>query len=99
MAAVEAPIGERQGKPRLLVVEQRSSAADAAQEALLLGVADQALLAIENDRLLDGEREALDGVVACLGRALAVRHRGTAEHSDRLVGDCDGGGPAARALG
>ena len=93
--ATLVPIGERGANRAVLVVEQTLEAA-AAQEALLLGVADQALLAIENDRLLDGERQALDGVVACLGRALAVRHRGTAEHSDRLVGDCEA---VARRLG
>jgi HD-GYP domain-containing protein (c-di-GMP phosphodiesterase class II) len=93
--ATLVPIGERGANRALLVVEQTIDAA-AGQEALLLGVADQALLAIENDRLLDGERRALDGVVACLGRALAVRHRGTAEHSDRLVGDCEA---VARRLG
>jgi HD-GYP domain-containing protein (c-di-GMP phosphodiesterase class II) len=88
-------IGERDANRAVLVVERTLETA-AAQEALLLGVADQALLAIENDRLLDGERQALDGVVACLGRALAVRHRGTAEHSDRLVDDCEA---VARQLG
>lgn len=93
--ATLVPIGERGANRAVLVVERRVEAA-AAQEALLLGVADQALLAIENDRLLDGERQALDGVVACLGRALAVRHRGTAEHSDRLVDDCEA---VARRLG
>jgi HD domain len=94
MAAV-APIGERQGNHALLVVE-RESAPDAAEEALLLGVADQALLALENERLLDEQRAALSGTVACLGRALALRHRETAQHSDRLTSDCTAVG---RALG
>ena len=94
MAAV-APIGEREGNHALLVVE-RESAPDAAEEALLLGVADQALLALENERLLEEQRAALSGTVACLGRALALRHRETAQHSDRLTSDCTAVG---RALG
>jgi HD-GYP domain-containing protein (c-di-GMP phosphodiesterase class II) len=94
MAAI-APIGERQGNHALLVVE-RESAPDAAEEALLLGVADQALLALENERLLEEQRAALSGTVACLGRALALRHRETAQHSDRLTSDCTAVG---RALG
>ena len=71
-------------------------APDAAEEALLLGVADQALLALENERLLEEQRAALSGTVACLGRALALRHRETAQHSDRLTSDCTAVG---RALG
>jgi HD-GYP domain-containing protein (c-di-GMP phosphodiesterase class II) len=89
------PIGEREGNHALLVVE-RQAAFDAAEEALLLGVADQALLALENERLLAEQRDALSGTVACLGRALALRHRETAEHSDRLTSDCTAVG---RALG
>jgi HD-GYP domain-containing protein (c-di-GMP phosphodiesterase class II) len=88
------PIGEREGNHGLLVIE-RHSAPDAAEEALLLGVADQALLALSNERLLSEQREALSGIVACLGRALALRHRATAEHSDRLTSDC---AAVARAL-
>ena len=94
MAAV-APIGERQGNHALLVVEC-DSVPGAAEETLLLGVADQALLALENERLLEEQRAALSGTVACLGRALALRHRETAEHSDRLTSDCTAVG---RALG
>jgi hypothetical protein len=89
------PIGEREGNHALLVVE-REAAFDAAEEALLLGVADQTLLALENERLLSEQRDALSGTVACLGRALALRHRETAEHSDRLTSDCTAVG---RALG
>jgi HD-GYP domain-containing protein (c-di-GMP phosphodiesterase class II) len=89
------PIGEREGNHALLVVE-REAAFDAAEEALLLGVADQTLLALENERLLSEQRDALSGTVACLGRALALRHRETAEHSDRLTCDCTAVG---RALG
>jgi len=89
------PIGEREGNHALLVVE-RQAAFDAAEEALLLGVADQALLALANERLLSEQRDALSGTVACLGRALALRHRETAEHSDRLTSDCTAVG---RALG
>jgi HD-GYP domain-containing protein (c-di-GMP phosphodiesterase class II) len=89
------PIGEREGNHALLVVE-RQGAFDAAEEALLLGVADQALLALANERLLAEQRDALSGTVACLGRALALRHRETAEHSDRLTSDCTAVG---RALG
>jgi hypothetical protein len=89
------PIGEREGNHGLLVVE-RAAAPDAAEEVLLLGIADQALLALTNERLLTAQREALSGIVACLGRALALRHRATAEHSDRLTSDCAAVG---RALG
>jgi HD domain len=89
------PIGEREGNHALLVIE-REDQPDAAEEALLLGVADQALLALANERLLSEQRDALSGIVACLGRALALRHRETAEHSDRLTSDCAAVG---RALG
>ncbi len=93
--ALLAPIGERAANRALLVVE-RDRDADGAEEALLLGVSDQALLALENERLLEEQRSALEGVVACLGRALSVRHRETGEHSDRLTADCVAVG---RALG
>jgi HD-GYP domain-containing protein (c-di-GMP phosphodiesterase class II) len=69
---------------------------DSPEERLLLGIADQALLTLENERLLESERRTLDAVVACLGRALAVRHERTAEHSDRLTVDCTA---VARRLG
>ncbi len=92
------PIGEREGNHALLVVE-RDAAPDAAEEALLLGVADQALLALANERLLSAQREALSGIVACLGRALALRHRATAEHSDRLTSDCTAVGRALAVEG
>ncbi len=85
--AVVVPIGERQGNRAVLVID-RSATPDDAEEALLLGVADQALLALENERLLEEQRRALEDVVACLGRALALRHRETGEHSDRLAADC-----------
>ncbi|HEY3766477.1 MAG TPA: HD domain-containing phosphohydrolase [Gaiellales bacterium] len=94
MAAI-VPIGEREGNHALLVIE-RDAGPDAAEEALLLGIADQALLALANERLLSEQRDALAGIVACLGRALALRHRATAEHSDRLTSDCIAVG---RALG
>ncbi len=94
-AAGVVPIGEREGNHALLVVERRG-AFDPAEEALLLGIADQALLALANERLLSEQRDALSGTVACLGRALALRHRETAEHSDRLTSDCTAVG---RALG
>ncbi|HEY2790499.1 MAG TPA: HD domain-containing phosphohydrolase [Gaiellales bacterium] len=92
------PIGEREGNHALLVVE-RDAVPDAAEEALLLGVADQALLALSNERLLSAQRDALSGIVACLGRALALRHRATAEHSDRLTSDCTAVGRALRVSG
>jgi hypothetical protein len=94
LAAVVA-IGEREANHALLVVE-RTTPPDPSEEALLLGVADQALLALSNERLLSEQRDALSGIVACLGRALALRHRATAEHSDRLTSDCTAVG---RALG
>ena len=89
------PIGEREGTHALLAIE-RDAAPDPAEEALLLGVADQALLALSNERLLTAHRDALSGIVACLGRALALRHRETAEHSDRMTADC---GAVGRGLG
>jgi len=89
------PIGEQLAVRALLVVE-RVFEASSADERLLLGVADQALLTLENERLVEELQGALDSVVACLGRALAVRHRGTGEHSDRLTVDCVA---VARALG
>jgi HD domain len=94
LAAV-VPIGEREANHALLVVE-REAPPDTGEEALLLGVADQALLALQYQRLLEEQRDALSGTVACLGRALALRHRETAEHSDRLTADCAAVG---RALG
>jgi HD-GYP domain-containing protein (c-di-GMP phosphodiesterase class II) len=89
------PLGEREGTHALLTIE-RDAAPDPAEEALLLGVADQALLSLSNERLLTAQRDALSGIVACLGRALALRHRETAEHSDRMTADC---GAVGRALG
>ena len=92
------PIGEQMVVRALLVVE-RVFEASSADERLLLGVADQALLTLENERLLYELQGALDSVVACLGRALAVRHRGTGEHSDRLTGDCVAVAEALRLSG
>lgn len=85
--AAVVPIGERDANHALLVVEC-SIQPGSPEERLLLGVADQALLTLENERLLAAERQALDAVVASLGRALSVRHERTGEHSDRLTGDC-----------
>ncbi len=81
------PIGER-GANRAVLVVEGAIGEGSAEERLLLGIADQALLTLENERLIEAERGTLDAVVACLGRALAVRHERTAEHSDRLTVDC-----------
>jgi HD domain len=94
-AAGIVPVGEREGTHALLTIE-REAEPDPAEEALLLGVADQALLSLSNERLLSAQRDAVSGIVACLGRALSLRHRETAEHSDRMTADCVAVG---RALG
>src|SRR6185312_13370532 len=88
------PIGEREGNHALLVVE-RGAAFDTAEEALLLGVADQALLALENERLLSEQRDALSGTVACLGRARAAPSRDRRALGPAHVG-LRGGRPRAR---
>jgi HD-GYP domain-containing protein (c-di-GMP phosphodiesterase class II) len=93
--AALVPIGEREANRGVLVVE-RDGAPDPAEERLLYGVADQALLALEKERLLAAQERSLEGVVECLGHALALRHRETGEHSDRLIADCVS---VARALG
>jgi HD domain/GAF domain len=84
---VVVPIGER-AATRALVCLERDTEPSAPEEALLIGIADQALLAIENQRLLAERDRTLDDLLVCLARALEVRHHRTAEHSDRLIEDC-----------
>ena len=84
---VVVPIGER-AATRALVCLERDAEPSAPEEALLIGIADQALLAIENQRLVAERDRTLDDLLVCLARALEVRHHRTAEHSDRLIEDC-----------
>ena len=84
---VVVPIGER-AATRALVCLERDGEPSAPEEALLVGTADQALLAIENQRLIAERDRTLDDLLVCLARALEVRHHRTAEHSDRLIEDC-----------
>jgi HD-GYP domain-containing protein (c-di-GMP phosphodiesterase class II) len=82
-----APVGERAGNRALIVVESDDEPGPE-EEQLLLGIGDQTLLSLENQRLLEERDRTLDELLASLGRALEVRHRHTAEHSDHLVADC-----------
>jgi hypothetical protein len=86
-SAILVPVGERLGNRALIVIERTAPLSDE-EERLLNGIADQTLLALDNQQLLEERERAMDQMLICLGRALEVRHRHTAEHSDHLIDHC-----------
>src|SRR5919204_5358505 len=73
---------------------------------MLLGIADQALLAIDNRALVDELEQAFMATMAALANALETKDEYTGDHAQALVGLAedvarllDLGGPALRDVG
>jgi HD-GYP domain-containing protein (c-di-GMP phosphodiesterase class II) len=82
------PVGERAANRAAIVVQrgQRRGAPDRRDERMLLGIADQALLAIANRGLYTELEESFLATVAALGNALGTKDEYTSDHAQALVG-------------
>jgi HD-GYP domain-containing protein (c-di-GMP phosphodiesterase class II) len=82
------PVGERAANRAAIVVQrgQRRGAPDRRDEHMLLGIADQALLAMVNRALYAELEESFLATVAALGTALGTKDEYTSDHAQALVG-------------
>ena len=82
------PVGERAANRAAIVVQrgQRRGAPDRRDERMLLGIADQALLAMANRGLYAELEESFLATVAALGTALGTKDEYTSDHAKALVG-------------
>jgi HD-GYP domain-containing protein (c-di-GMP phosphodiesterase class II)/putative methionine-R-sulfoxide reductase with GAF domain len=82
------PVGERAANRAAIVVQRggRRSAPDRRDETMLLGIADQALLAMVNRALYAELEESFLATVAALGTALGTKDEYTSDHAQALVG-------------
>jgi HD-GYP domain-containing protein (c-di-GMP phosphodiesterase class II) len=82
------PVGERAANRAAIVVQrgQRRGAPDRRDEQMLLGIADQALLAMVNRGLYAELEESFLATVAALGTALGTKDEYTSDHAQALVG-------------
>ena len=83
-------IGERAANRGAVIVQRgpRRGRISGRDEEMLLGIADQALLAITNRALLDGQQETFLATVQALGNALDLKDAYTHDHAQALVGLC-----------
>ena len=83
-------IGERAANRGAVIVQRgpRRGRISARDEQLLLGVADQALLAITNRALYDELEDSFLATVQALGNALDLKDTYTNDHAQALVGLC-----------
>jgi HD-GYP domain-containing protein (c-di-GMP phosphodiesterase class II)/putative methionine-R-sulfoxide reductase with GAF domain len=83
-------IGERAANRGAVIVRRgpRQGRISARDEQMLLGIADQALLAITNRALVDEQQETFLATVQALGNALDLKDAYTHEHAQALVGLC-----------
>ncbi len=83
-------VGERAANRGAVVVQRgpRKGPLSWRDEQLLLGVADQALLAITNRALIEELDSSFLATVEALGNALDVKDRYTNDHAQALVGLC-----------
>ena len=83
-------IGERAANRGAVIVQRgpRRGRISARDEQMLLGIADQALLAITNRALVDGQQETFLATVQALGNALDLKDAYTHDHAQALVGLC-----------
>jgi HD-GYP domain-containing protein (c-di-GMP phosphodiesterase class II)/putative methionine-R-sulfoxide reductase with GAF domain len=82
------PVGERVANRAAIVVQrgQRRGAPDRRDERMLLGIADQAFLAMVNRGLYAELEESFLATVAALGNALGTKDEYTSDHAQALVG-------------
>ncbi len=82
------PVGERAANRAAIVVQRgaRRGAPDRRDERMLLGIADQALLAMVNRALYTELEESFLATVAALGNALGTKDEYTSDHAKALVG-------------
>jgi HD-GYP domain-containing protein (c-di-GMP phosphodiesterase class II) len=83
-------IGERAANRGAVVVRRgpRQGRISARDEQMLLGIADQALLAMTNRALVDEQEETFLATVQALGNALDLKDAYTHHHAQALVGLC-----------
>src|SRR5439155_14263115 len=83
-------VGERAANRAAVVVQRgpRKGRLSRRDEQILLGVADQALLAITNRVLLEEAESSFLATVEALGNALDAKDRYTNDHAQALVGLC-----------
>jgi HD-GYP domain-containing protein (c-di-GMP phosphodiesterase class II) len=81
------PIGERAGNRAAIVVQRgrRRGALSARDERMLLGISDQALLAIDNRALVDELEAAFLATMRSLANALETKDEYTGDHAQALV--------------
>jgi HD-GYP domain-containing protein (c-di-GMP phosphodiesterase class II) len=81
------PIGERAGNRAVMIVQRgrRRGPPSARDERMLLGIADQALLAIDNRSLVDEIEEAFVATMRSLANALETKDEYTGDHAQALV--------------
>jgi HD-GYP domain-containing protein (c-di-GMP phosphodiesterase class II)/putative methionine-R-sulfoxide reductase with GAF domain len=81
-------VGERAANRAAIVVQRglRRGAPDRRDERMLLGIADQALLAMANRGLYAELEESFLATVAALGTALGTKDEYTSDHARALVG-------------
>jgi HD-GYP domain-containing protein (c-di-GMP phosphodiesterase class II)/putative methionine-R-sulfoxide reductase with GAF domain len=82
------PVGERAANRAAIVLQRggRRGAPDRRDERMLLGIADQALLAMTNRTLYAELEESFLATVAALGTALGTKDEYTSDHAQALVG-------------
>jgi HD-GYP domain-containing protein (c-di-GMP phosphodiesterase class II) len=87
-ALVVVPIGEAAGNRGAIVLRRgpRRGAPSSRDEQMLLGIADQALLALTNRELYRELDEAFLATVKALANALEAKDEYTEEHAQALVG-------------
>jgi HD-GYP domain-containing protein (c-di-GMP phosphodiesterase class II)/putative methionine-R-sulfoxide reductase with GAF domain len=82
------PVGERAANRAAILLQRggRRGAPDRRDERMLLGIADQALLAMTNRALYTELEESFLATVAALGTALGTKDEYTSDHAQALVG-------------
>ncbi|HET7171481.1 MAG TPA: HD-GYP domain-containing protein [Gaiellales bacterium] len=81
------PIGERAGNRAVMIVQRgrRRGPPSERDERMLLGIADQALLAIDNRALVDELEAAFVATMQSLANALETKDEYTGDHAQALV--------------
>jgi HD-GYP domain-containing protein (c-di-GMP phosphodiesterase class II) len=81
------PIGERAGNRAAMIVQRgrRRGPPSLRDERMLLGIADQALLAIDNRALVDELENAFLATMQSLANALETKDEYTGDHAQALV--------------
>ena len=82
------PIGERAGNRAAMIVQRgrRRGPPSSRDERMLLGIADQALFAIDNRSLVDELEESFMATMRSLANALETKDEYTGDHAQALVG-------------